>query len=177
MTQRVENVQILEIAVRCRLCAEYSSELLPILEDVPLTAKIEHLFHIKVLPGDPYVYICTTCSEVVLSTWEYSERVHKAQEILLEAELAVECTNSSSLQDITTADFVTDCQIPVAVPLDSGTNQDSLGETSEGVQDDIIDEDELEDEEEEDEHEEVELQEKRSSNRIRSSRNNKVFIT
>lgn len=86
----IQEPQLLNMGSRCRLCAEYSEELLDTLEDISLPGKIEHLFQVKIVSEDHFTYICSPCHQIVLNTWDYSERVHKAQEILLEAEIASE---------------------------------------------------------------------------------------
>lgn len=69
---------------RCRLCAECSNDLVSVLEEIQLPEKISQLFQVKIVIDDrlPTV-VCRCCCETVQRTWEFSERVQKAQELLV----------------------------------------------------------------------------------------------
>lgn len=77
----VENYRTME--TRCRLCAECSPDMVPVLEEIELSEKIMQLFQVKIGPDDrlPTV-VCRCCCTTVYSTWEFNQRVQKAQELL-----------------------------------------------------------------------------------------------
>lgn len=68
---------------RCRLCAECSPDFVPVLEELELSERILQLFQVKIEPEDrlPTV-VCRCCCTTVYSTWEFNQRVQKAQELL-----------------------------------------------------------------------------------------------
>lgn len=68
---------------RCRLCAECSEDLISVVEETELSARISHLFQVTIALGDRLpTKVCRICCDTVNRTWEFSERVQKAQEFL-----------------------------------------------------------------------------------------------
>lgn len=68
---------------RCRLCAESSSNQLPILHDLEFRLKIFQLFQIKVSVEDNLPSsVCQICYDMVGKTWEFNDRIQKAQALL-----------------------------------------------------------------------------------------------
>lgn len=65
---------------RCRLCAEGREDLVALLEEPDLSAKIHHFFQIQITAEDRLpTSICVPCRDSVNQIWEFSERVQKAQ--------------------------------------------------------------------------------------------------
>lgn len=79
------------MGTRCRLCAECSEDLVPVLGELELPARIFQLFHVRIDLEDrlPTV-VCRLCFDTVNRTWEFTERVHRAQELLAECALVVQ---------------------------------------------------------------------------------------
>lgn len=78
----------MKMASRCRLCAEFKNDLTLIFEDVQLASQIEHLFQLKITPEDQLpTVVCENCRSIVSNTWDFWQKLHKAQEVLLEVEL------------------------------------------------------------------------------------------
>lgn len=79
------------MGTRCRLCAECSDDLVPVLGELELPSRIFQLFQVRIDLEDrlPTV-VCRLCFDTVNRTWEYTERVHRAQELLAECALVVQ---------------------------------------------------------------------------------------
>lgn len=79
------------MGTRCRLCAECCEDLVPILGELELPTRIFQLFQVRIDLEDrlPTV-VCRMCFDTVNRTWEFTERVHRAQELLAECVLAVQ---------------------------------------------------------------------------------------
>ncbi|CAG9863413.1 unnamed protein product [Phyllotreta striolata] len=70
---------------RCRLCAECSTNQIAILHDNGFCLKIFQLFQIKVSANDNLpTCVCRDCYEMVEKTWNFNDRIQKAQDILAE---------------------------------------------------------------------------------------------
>lgn len=68
---------------RCRLCAECSTNQLPIVDDLEFRLKIFQLFQIKVSIEDILpTSVCQICYDMVGKTWEFNDRIQKAQALL-----------------------------------------------------------------------------------------------
>ncbi|KAJ8973262.1 hypothetical protein NQ317_017717 [Molorchus minor] len=68
---------------RCRLCAECSTDQIPILDDLGFCSKIFQLFQIKVSVDDSLpISSCQICYDMVEKTWDFNDRIQKAQEVL-----------------------------------------------------------------------------------------------
>lgn len=116
------------MGARCRLCAEFNSELLSVLEDedVGLSCKIEHLFQVKIVPEDTFTGVCSPCRQIVVCTWEFSERVQKAQEILLlEADISTDVVDCGPQLPQSDTNIVA-CDLPVVQNLDAQTPIEAL---------------------------------------------------
>ncbi|KAI4464307.1 zinc finger protein [Holotrichia oblita] len=73
------------MGTRCRLCATSYSDLVSVLEDLELLARIDHLFQVSIFPEDRLpTGVCYSCKEIVNNTWEFNAQVQKAQELLSE---------------------------------------------------------------------------------------------
>lgn len=84
------------MGARCRLCAECSEDLVPVLDDVNLSAKILQLFQIKIVIEDCLpTSICHICYETVNKVWEFNERVQRAQVLLSEVNVITLDTQQS----------------------------------------------------------------------------------
>lgn len=71
------------MGARCRLCAESYEELVETLAEAELLDRIFQFFGVKIVLNDKLpTTICRKCYETTNATWEFNERVQKAQEIL-----------------------------------------------------------------------------------------------
>lgn len=79
------------MGTRCRLCAECCEDPLPVLGELELPTRIFQLFQVRIDLEDrlPTV-VCRMCYDTVNRTWEFTERVHRAQELLTECVLVVQ---------------------------------------------------------------------------------------
>lgn len=83
---------------RCRLCAECSEDLVAVLEEPELSARISHLFQVTIALEDRLpTEVCRICCDTVNRTWEYSERVQKAQEFLVDVISIINSENQAGL--------------------------------------------------------------------------------
>lgn len=96
------------MGARCRLCAECSEDLVPLLEEIDLSTKILQLFQVKVAVEDRLpTGICPICCETVNKVWEFSERVHRAQAFL--SELNVITSDSDPLLVVQSKQEMVEC--------------------------------------------------------------------
>lgn len=73
------------MGARCRLCADFSEDLVNLIGQSDLLTKIGQLFQLKISEDDQLpTGVCTLCLETVNKIWEYNEKVQRAQELLLE---------------------------------------------------------------------------------------------
>lgn len=71
------------MGARCRLCAEIYEELVEVLEEIDLPAKIFQFFQINIVAADRLpTTICQKCYETIYATWDFNERIQRAQELL-----------------------------------------------------------------------------------------------
>ncbi|KAK5646272.1 hypothetical protein RI129_004736 [Pyrocoelia pectoralis] len=71
------------MGARCRLCAEVYEELLEVLEEVDLPAKIFQFFRVNIVVEDRLpTTICQNCYEAIYATWDFNERIQRAQDLL-----------------------------------------------------------------------------------------------
>lgn len=79
------------MGTRCRLCAECREDLVPVLGELELPSRIYQLFQVRIDLEDTLpTVVCQVCCDTVNRTWEFTERVHRAQELLVECALAVQ---------------------------------------------------------------------------------------
>ncbi|KAF5297663.1 hypothetical protein FQA39_LY11994 [Lamprigera yunnana] len=71
------------MGARCRLCAEVFEELVEVLHEVDLPSKIFQFFRVNIIAEDKLpTTICQKCYNIIYATWDFNERVQKAQEVL-----------------------------------------------------------------------------------------------
>lgn len=85
------------MGTRCRLCADCSEDLVPVLGELELPSRIFQLFQVRIDLEDrlPTV-VCRMCFDTVNRTWEFTERVRRAQELLAECALSVQQDNEGA---------------------------------------------------------------------------------
>lgn len=112
------------MGTRCRLCAECSEDLVPVLGELELPTRIFQLFQVRIDLEDrlPTV-VCRMCFDTVNRTWEFTERVHRAQELLAECALVVEQQPSEDTVR-EERDAMVEC-----VLSDTGVHMESSGES------------------------------------------------
>lgn len=114
------------MGTRCRLCAECCDDFVPVLGELELPTRIYQLFQVRIDLEDrlPTV-VCRVCFDTVNRTWEFTERVHRAQELLAECVLALQQQQESEeiVREVTEVGGV-DC-----VLQDNGVAVHNQGET------------------------------------------------
>ncbi|KAJ8928838.1 hypothetical protein NQ314_018540, partial [Rhamnusium bicolor] len=105
---------------RCRLCAECSANQLSILEDLAFCSKIIQLFQIKVSVEDNLpTSVCHICYNMVEKTWDFKDRIQKAQAVLTELVNSINAilTPTESLETPSTLHTQTNSQTVVSTHI------------------------------------------------------------
>lgn len=83
---------------RCRLCAELGTDVVNALDDIDLILRIFQLFNVKICLEDKLPSaVCQLCLETVRQTWDFSQHVQRAQEILTEIANSEQATEDAKV--------------------------------------------------------------------------------